>query len=133
MNEGSSLAGNSVPRLPGPQKAHVVARVPELLTDGQMNFDDGWLPEAICRDVEDKRVFFSPVNKKIQSKYYERAFNVCSECPVAAECLVEAMFQERWDPQHSIYGVRGGLIPRERVALARKYGIRTRRVELQIA
>jgi hypothetical protein len=103
------------------------------MSDGQMNFTDEWLMQAPCRDVEDKRVFFSPPDKKIQAKYYEQAQSICRECPVATECLVEAMFQERWHPQQRIYGVRGGLIPRERVALARKYRIRTQRVELQIA
>jgi hypothetical protein len=45
---------------------------------------------------------------------------------VAAECLAFAMQEERYYSQHNIFGVRGGLIPKDRIKLALRLGLRRR-------
>lgn len=46
---------------------------------------------------------------------------ICGRCPVARECLVAALREER-DLSHKLrHGIRGGLMPRERARLVRNY------------
>ena len=68
--------------------------------------DDGssWRRDAACVGV-DVAVFFS------DRRAEHRALAICAECPVRAECLTEALAEERG---RYVYGVRGGLTERDR-------------------
>lgn len=117
------MAGSSRPRMPDGRMSHVINRVPEVLSEGRP--DPSWERRASCTGIKDwEEVFFAPPDRKITQRYYFKAYDICGQCPVAAECLVTAMLDERATPQDSIYGVFGGLIGRERVALAKAYGLR---------
>lgn len=109
--------------------AHAYTRLPELIVNGRRNFENDWTLQSLCYGM-DQQKFFCPPNTKITEKYYEPARQVCSDCPVAAECLANAILEERWEPQQNIFGVRGGLIARERIWLGLRLGVRTRRAEL---
>jgi hypothetical protein len=93
--------------------------------------DEDWWGEAACRGMN-RQIFFAP-EEKITHTYYEEAYEVCRVCPVAAECLAEAILEERGQAQSNIFGVRGGLIPRERVAIAIRLNLRKGDQELQTA
>jgi len=67
---------------------------------------DDWRRSAACRD-EDPELFF-PV-KATQSR---EARAVCARCPVRAECLTDALAQNR------VYGVWGGTTEQGRRKLA---------------
>lgn len=51
---------------------------------------------------------------------------ICSTCPVRMECLAEALREEAADSTYRV-GIRGGLIPAERLRLARKIRERERK------
>jgi hypothetical protein len=74
---------------------------------------DEWKMLAEC-GPNDTELFFSkdPVEKRA-------ALAICGDCPVAKECLAEAMSQERGVDLHGRYGIRGGTTPVERRELAR--------------
>jgi hypothetical protein len=84
--------------------------------------DEDWWLQAGCRSM-DRNIFFAP-ERKITDTYYIEAREVCSQCEVAAECLAEAILEERGQAQANIFGVRGGLIPRERIGVALRFGLR---------
>jgi hypothetical protein len=50
------------------------------------------------------------------------ALSICAKvCPLQAECLESAMKQEgTWASERHRYGIRGGLLPGQRAALARR-------------
>jgi hypothetical protein len=104
-------------------------QLPDLIINGRRNFEPDWTRWSLCYGM-DQGVFFCPPETKITDKFYEAARAVCQQCPVAAECLADAIVEERWDPQHNIFGVRGGLIPRERIWLGLRCGVRVQRAEL---
>jgi hypothetical protein len=109
--------------------AHAYVRLPNLIINGRRNFENDWTKQSLCFEM-DQGIFFCPPDTKITDKYYEPARQICQQCPVAAECLADAIVEERWDPQHSIFGVRGGLIARERIWLSLRHGVRNQRSEL---
>ncbi|MDI3330269.1 MAG: WhiB family transcriptional regulator [Micrococcus sp.] len=76
---------------------------------------DEWKMLAEC-GPGDTELFFSkdPVEKRA-------ALAICADCPVARECLAEAMSQERGVDLHGRYGIRGGTTPVERRELARTW------------
>lgn len=68
----------------------------------------GWVDQALCTEVDIGDLFF--VEKGGSTRPAKR---VCSQCPVAAECLAYAL-------EHEIeYGVFGGLSARQRRDLKR--------------
>lgn len=123
------LGGSSRPRPPDSRMAHAYNDLPRLIVNGRRNFENDWTQWSRCFEME-QDIFFCPPNTKISDKYYESARGVCAKCPVAAECLADAILEERWEPQQNVFSVRGGLIPRERIWLALRLGVRTSRAEL---
>lgn len=69
-----------------------------------------WREQALCREV-DPEIFFPPKGASIRT-----AKRICGLCPVAADCLAEALTYRVTDD----YGIRGGLSERERKALRRE-------------
>lgn len=82
-----------------------VRELPELPTDEV----DGWRWDARCTDPSiDADIFFEPSR-------YDDAIATCNVCTVRSSCLCAALREEqRFIP----WGVRGGLLPEERIALA---------------
>lgn len=117
------MAGSSRPRPPDERMRHAYARIPDLIINGRRNFENDWTQLSRCFEM-DPTIFFCPPDTKITDTYYEPARAVCQKCPVSAECLAHAIIEERWEPQNSIFGVRGGLIPRERIWLGLQHGVR---------
>lgn len=70
-----------------------------------------WRAEAKCRGM-DIGIFFVDTGRDTQ---HARA--VCATCPVTAECLDEALEQERSGHR---FGVRAGMSPKERDQEARR-------------
>jgi hypothetical protein len=80
---------------------------------------EGWKPEGDWRPYAecgpgDTELFFSkdPMEKRA-------ALAICNDCPVARECLAEAMAQEKGVDLHGRYGIRGGTTPVQRRELSR--------------
>jgi WhiB family redox-sensing transcriptional regulator len=75
--------------------------------------DDDWYALAECRGT-DLAIFFPE-----RGGSYERALDMCNNCPVSSECLEAAMDEElsTWGR----FGMRGGLSAsqRERLQMAR--------------
>lgn len=80
-----------------------------------------WRDDAACVDV-DTGLFFPPTDDP-NSPLWNPARAVCATCPVADECLDEALAHREG------YGLRAGLTPSERTNLIR----RLRRQELKRA
>jgi hypothetical protein len=119
--------GNCRPRLPRNETMDVaIATAEQLIREHQWRsgneIDDDWRPRAGCHGM-DRSIFFAP-ERKITDTYYQEARGVCSQCEVAAECLAEAVLEERGQAQSNVFGVRGGLIPRERIGIALRLGLR---------
>ena len=81
----------------------------ELLQEVQET--GAWAELALCAQT-DPEVFFPPIGA-----HGHEAKAVCSRCPVAAECLLDAL--ERNEP----YGIWGGLNVNERAAVKRRMGL----------
>jgi WhiB family transcriptional regulator, redox-sensing transcriptional regulator len=79
-----------------------------------------WWDHAACqgRDVE---FFFAPGHNPGVKQ-------VCASCPVRRECLADALESEKADyiAVGRLYGVRGGLLPVERIRMLRNEGLRAR-------
>jgi hypothetical protein len=75
---------------------------------------DSWEKRSACRD-EDPELFF-PVSYSgdIAELQIEEARAVCRGCPVAAECLRDALEAERGKGRRSRNGIRAGWTPGER-------------------
>lgn len=75
-----------------------------------------WMAAAACVGL-DPEIFFagdgSGAVAQVGGSEYERARQVCSTCPVAAECLDYAQAAEPHG-QRLRYGMYGGHTPRER-------------------
>ncbi|MFE2424863.1 WhiB family transcriptional regulator [Streptomyces hokutonensis] len=81
-----------------------------------------WSDQAICRELEDRSVFFpEDFPKGLVLLVTREAKSVCARCPVIEACLQAAL--ERLEPN----GVWGGLDKDERKALRRQQQRRARR------
>lgn len=81
-------------------------------TDGERNLllakPEGWTSQALCIGR------FEEFDARATSALAESARQTCSQCPVRAECLAQAVQQE-WTVGRADYvGIRGGLDARER-------------------
>lgn len=93
----------------------------------------GWTERAACR-TEPKTTFFAPTKDggvhARRGPWYQQAEELCAACPVAAECLADALATE---PIPRL-GFRAGMTPAERCAVAgephRKCGICDRPIPL---
>jgi WhiB family transcriptional regulator, redox-sensing transcriptional regulator len=70
------------------------------------NRDRNWTLDAACR-AADPEIFFPAKGRPDEA---EKALAWCKICPVAAECLAEAMATPATDD----WGVRGGTTERQR-------------------
>jgi WhiB family redox-sensing transcriptional regulator len=77
-----------------------------------------WINDAACRGVS-LGTFFLEKGKATERYPYQRAKNLCQQCPVQTDCLEYAMLIET-DPTYGRHGVYGGLSPDERATLHRK-------------
>ena len=81
----------------------------------------GWRQRAACRD-EDPDLFFPVGTRGVEVQLQVgRAKEVCARCPVARECLSQAL-------ESGEAGVWGGLDEAERRELTRTGSLRGRRV-----
>lgn len=69
---------------------------------------DDWAPLAACRTGEPDALF-------VQGAAQQQAKQVCSRCPVVAECLADAL------DHRTEFGVWGGMTERERRAMLRRH------------
>jgi hypothetical protein len=106
--------------------ALAVAQAGEMVR-GERRVERGWRHWAGCQGLGDE-VFFS--EGRPNRHYYADAYAVCERCAVAAECLCCALHEERFDSQHHIFGLRGGLGPAERIFLGKRFGLRAQMNEL---
>ncbi|GAB2750048.1 hypothetical protein GCM10027174_25730 [Salinifilum aidingensis] len=74
---------------------------------------DDWRERAACRD-EDPELFFPISEVGLGAKQVDRAKAVCGRCPVASECLADAL------SNGLDFGIFGGMTPRERRSLSRR-------------
>lgn len=128
--------GSSRPKMPSADKMPDAIEKAEGLVRNRLEdhtrlTNGDWMSVSECLYV-DSEIFFAPSSVKITHTYYAQAYEICRKCKVSAECLAEALMEERNFPQLSVFGVRGGLIPRERVALAMKFGVRGGQEELML-
>ncbi|GAA4706488.1 WhiB family transcriptional regulator [Streptomyces youssoufiensis] len=74
-----------------------------------------WAASALCAQV-DPELFFP----EIGGSSAVTARRICAACPVRAECLAAALFEEGDCAPSYRHGIRGGLSPRARYALGRR-------------
>lgn len=71
-----------------------------------------WRELAACRG-SDLRIWFPEAirPKELRARLTAEATELCAVCPVAADCLDDALAEDRADDQH---GIRAGLTPEQR-------------------
>ena len=74
------------------------------------------LSDALCKGVEPE-VFFPERGDRLTAAL---AREICSQCPVAAACLSDALATEGAAGHASRFGIRGGKSPEERHAIYRR-------------
>jgi WhiB family redox-sensing transcriptional regulator len=67
-----------------------------------------WVAKALCLSRDPDDLF-------VRGAAQRKATNICRECPVAAECLADAL------DNHMEFGIWGGLTERQRRALLRRH------------
>lgn len=79
-----------------------------------------WSDQAACRTVE--MIVFFPEREHAGrgGTNYSEARQVCAGCPVKAECLEDALVEERYQSGVYRHGMRGGLSPEQRASEERK-------------
>lgn len=89
-----------------------------------MTFDEPWYEHALCNQVDPE--LFYPTNGGVGAEQSRRAKNICRKCPLRSpdmrgappggtgECLDYAL------KHHDLFGIWGGLTPKEREAVRRK-------------
>ncbi|SEC02537.1 Transcription factor WhiB [Streptomyces misionensis] len=85
--------------------------------------DRAWVKLAFCR-VEDPEVFFPP-SQNIAG--LNRARAICEQCPVAEQCLADALAAEGGKSADSRYGVYAGTTPKERARLYHRLRVKANR------
>lgn len=78
---------------------------------------DNWWEQAACRGVNPD-VFFPEESGVTTDRIYDQGRQFCNDCPVARNCLEEAMSYEAEEWRR--FGLWGGLSPRQREALSQK-------------
>lgn len=67
-----------------------------------------WVSKALCRTTDPDELF-------VRGAAQRKAAAICRHCPVAAECLADAL------DNHMEFGVWGGMTERQRRALLRQH------------
>lgn len=78
----------------------------------------GWWEEAACLGLATREYDAWYVDRG-GSDGYGDARRICAGCPVATECLADAMADEAGSGHTGRFGIRAGLTPEERHELAR--------------
>lgn len=80
---------------------------------------NGWWEDAACRGQDTDRFFGS-------GEMSRRVRATCGACPVRPECLADALRTEIVDylAVGKLYGVRGGMLPSQRLRILRNQGLR---------
>lgn len=75
------------------------------------------MPEAACRNHPNPDFFFPEDIRNFEQRVFASAsaFAACDSCPIQAKCLAFGM-----EPENIRYGIYGGLMPGERLTLAKK-------------
>lgn len=73
---------------------------------------DGWRAAAPCLGTDPALFTDGP---------FDEALAICDACPVAADCLIDALLVERHLNSNEIFGVRGGQRPEVRARFFRQY------------
>jgi hypothetical protein len=68
--------------------------------------------EALCKEIGTE--FFYPED---DMSIVPIAKKICSNCPIVKECL-------EWGMHHEAFGIWGGTVPRVRMQMRRKLGIK---------
>lgn len=105
------------PLVPDPP-VWIIERAGELIEAGRVPQE--WEAKAVCRGRNPNDYF--PVGG--DSSKYIALLRCCRTCPVAGDCLAAALLEERGVGRRYVHGIRGGMIPRHRVSLARMLGLR---------
>jgi len=90
------------------------------IDDFRAQLEPPWKADAECRRRAIPTGDFYPGTYGALSAY-ELLRGVCRACSVRAECLAYAMDFERGEHHTMRHGVWGGLTPRERFTLSRRY------------
>ena len=67
-----------------------------------------WVSQALCRSTDPEELF-------VRGKAQNKAAVICRHCPVAAECLADAL------DNHMEFGIWGGMTERQRRALLKQH------------
>jgi WhiB family redox-sensing transcriptional regulator len=78
------------------------------MTDLSFTMPPAWTVDALCAQV-DPELFFATDDGVYKNLH--AAMSVCKSCPVASECLDDALSNS--EP----HGIRGGITPRKRLAM----------------
>ena len=62
-----------------------------------------------------------PKAQNLTKEQWDRPAAICARCPVREQCLEDALLYEPYLPAR--HGMRGGMLPSERTALARRRGL----------
>jgi hypothetical protein len=73
-----------------------------------------WRDSAACAGA-DPEMFLAETGGEAQA-----AKSVCAACPVRAACLEAALTEEKDNPAPARAGIRGGMSPKQRAALAKR-------------
>lgn len=104
------MIGTAHGAMPAPlaDRHAVIALLAELITAGQRRARAGWVRHAAC--AGDERFYD---RSTASTSDIEDQREVCDRCPVAADCLLQALDDERRRPVGRA-SIRGGLLARER-------------------
>lgn len=92
-----------------------VAQRPKDLYEGKGD----WLDDAACAGLP-VDLWFPGVHSTPGFPAGDQALAICQDCPVKIQCLLSALQEEMQDSQSSIFGIRGGLSPKDRYKLRKK-------------
>lgn len=85
--------------------------------------DRTWVKLAFCL-VEDPEIFFAP-NQNVAA--LAKARSICKQCPVARQCLADALAAEGSRSADSRFGVYAGTTPKQRERLYHRTRVRANR------
>lgn len=84
-------------------------RVSERFKTRSREYRDHWTELAACQDTD----------MDLEGRVTKAQRALCDRCPVAQDCLREALDMELGLPLKNRFGIRGGLSPRERWVMQR--------------
>lgn len=82
----------------------------------EIGYPPDWTTRAKCLDRPEDYCPGEDTEKLVERDEYAAAA-LCADCPVKAECLAQAMRDEKGKPLRLRTGIMGGLTPKQRQAL----------------